>query len=118
MSPVLADVNWASDAEQFQRLACDAPRLLAAASAASVLLSQSREFHADAVTLVVQLLKRIKEGGLTAAFLDEGCRFEKLLRTFPLFLVTNEQVGLLGAREYAIKLLTMPGACKQSDINE
>ena len=74
--------------------------------------------YPDLPRLLLQLLKRIKEGGLTAAFLDEGCRFEKLLRTFPLFLVTNEQVGLLGAREYAIKLLTMPGACKQSDINE
>ena len=68
--------------------------------------------------LMVQLLKRIEDGGLAAAFLDEGARFAKLLRTFPLFLVKNEQVGLLGAREYAIKLLTMPGACKQSGIND
>jgi len=55
-----------------------------------------------------KLLQRIKEGGLAAAFLDDCARFAPYLKTFPLFLVANEQVGLLGAREYAIKLLRAP----------
>lgn len=53
-----------------------------------------------------KLLDRIMEGGLTEAFLDRDARFAPVLKTFPLFVVKNDQLGLLGAREYALKLLT------------
>lgn len=68
------------------------------------------------VFAVSQLIKRIKQGGLAAAFLDDSARFAPYLETFPLFLVTNEQVGLLGAREYAIKLLRSPDQASKMNV--
>ncbi len=53
----------------------------------------------------VQLLSRIKMGGLATTFLDSEARFAPILKTFPLFVVLNENVGLLGCRQYALKLL-------------
>lgn len=53
----------------------------------------------------VQLLDRIKEGGLLEAFLDRDARFAPVLKDIPLIVVTNDQLGLLGARQYALKLL-------------
>jgi glucokinase len=45
------------------------------------------------------------EGGLLEAFLDRGARFAPVLKDIPLIVVTNDQLGLLGARQYALKLL-------------
>ena len=53
----------------------------------------------------MQLLDRIMEGGLLEAFLDRGARFAPVLRDIPLIVVTNDQLGVLGARQYALKLL-------------
>lgn len=52
-----------------------------------------------------QLLGRIMEGGVLEAFLDRGARFAPVLRDIPLIVVTNDMLGLLGARQYALKLL-------------
>lgn len=52
-----------------------------------------------------QLLWRITQGGLLEAFLDRDARFAPILKSFPLIVVTNDQLGLLGARQYALKLL-------------
>ena len=53
----------------------------------------------------MQLLDRIMEGGVLEAFLDRGARFAPVLRDIPLIVVTNDTLGLLGARQYALKLL-------------
>jgi glucokinase len=53
----------------------------------------------------MQLLGRIMEGGVLEAFLDRGARFAPVLRDIPLIVVTNDMLGLLGARQYALKLL-------------
>lgn len=42
---------------------------------------------------------------MTKTFLDEKARFAPILKTFPLFVVLNENLGLLGCRQYALKLL-------------
>ena len=35
-------------------------------------------------------------------------RFNKLIRGFPLYAVINDRIGLLGTREFAIRLLRQP----------
>ena len=64
------------------------------------------------VDLLLQLVKRIKHGGVLDSYLHEKSRFNKLLKTFPLYLVLNEGLGLLGTREYAIRLVQTPEVCK------
>lgn len=61
------------------------------------------------------MLERIEKGGLLASFLHEDSRFAKVLASFPLFVVKNENLGLLGAREYAVRLLRTPELCKETD---
>lgn len=51
-------------------------------------------------------------GGVVDSYLHEKSRFNKLLKTFPLYVVLNEGLGLLGTREYAIRLLQTPEVCK------
>lgn len=55
--------------------------------------------------IVPKLLARIEQGNVAAAFLDRDARFAPLLKTFPLFLVKNENLGLLGCQQFALKLL-------------
>jgi glucokinase len=53
-----------------------------------------------------RLIDRIAgSGGLVDAFLWPASRFSKLLRTFPLYAVTNDGLGLLGARVVAARAL-------------
>jgi len=69
-------------------------------------------FKGKAAVLAVQLLERIKLGGVLDSYLHEKSRFNKLLKTFPLYVVLNEGLGLLGTREYAIRLVQTPNVCK------
>lgn len=46
------------------------------------------------------------------SFLHQQSRFHKLLRTFPLYAVVYERTGLLGTREYAIRLMGQPSYVK------
>lgn len=46
------------------------------------------------------------------SFIHPESRFNKLLRTFPLYAVVHERTGLLGTREYAIRLLGQPSMIK------
>mmetsp|Transcript_10510 Transcript_10510/g.31649 ORF Transcript_10510/g.31649 Transcript_10510/m.31649 type:complete len:433 (+) Transcript_10510:255-1553(+) len=62
-----------------------------------------------------KLLSRIKEGGLAKTFLDEKARFAPILKTFPLFVVLNENLGMLGCRQYALKLLVNTEAQKGAE---
>ena len=66
----------------------------------------------EAAVLAVQLLEKIKLGGVLDSYLHEKSRFNKLLKTFPLYVVLNEGLGLLGTREYAIRLVQTPDVCK------
>lgn len=52
-----------------------------------------------------KVLERVKKGALQDSFLHKDCRFHKLLKEFKLSVVLNEEVGLLGARRYAVSLL-------------
>ena len=53
-----------------------------------------------------RLIDRIAgSGGLVDAFLWPASRFSTLLRTFPLYAVTNDGLGLLGARVVAARAL-------------
>ena len=57
--------------------------------------------------IVPRLMSRVqKKGGLLNAFLNRAGRpqFHEILKTVPLFVVTNTKVGLLGSREYALRL--------------
>ncbi len=65
-----------------------------------------------AAVLAMQLLEKIKLGGVLDSYLHEKSRFNKLLKTFPLYVVLNEGLGLLGTREYAIRLVQTPDVCK------
>lgn len=52
-----------------------------------------------------QVLERVKAGGVLEAFLWRASRFhDKVLREIPLYVVTNDKIGLLGARAQAIRL--------------
>ncbi len=59
-------------------------------------------------------MDRVDMGGVVDAFLHQKSRFHKLLNTFPLFVVVNEGLGLLGTREYATRLLLTPELCKDT----
>mgnify|MGYP001806944332 CR=1 FL=1 len=54
-----------------------------------------------------KLLPRVKAGSLLEGFLMRAGRepFHKILAQTPLFVITNEQVGAMGAREVAKSLL-------------
>jgi glucokinase len=53
-----------------------------------------------------RLIDRIaRAGGLVDAFLWPASRFSTLLRTFPLYAVTNDGLGLLGSRVVASRAL-------------
>ena len=53
-----------------------------------------------------RLIERIvSAGGLVDAFLWPASRFSALLRTFPLYAVTNDGLGLLGSRVVAARAL-------------
>lgn len=56
--------------------------------------------------IMPKVLERVKAGGLLEAFLWKASRFTKLLKHYPLFVVTNEKVGLLGTRAQAIRILS------------
>ncbi len=77
----------------------------------SVLLCQLKmEAHA---ACFVQLIEKIRDHrGLLSTFLHRESRFHKLLKTFPLYAVTHERTGLVGTREYAIRLLGQPSLIK------
>lgn len=62
--------------------------------------------------MMLQLIEKIMLGGVVDSYLHEKSRFNKLLKTFPLYVVLNEGLGLLGTREYAIRLLQTPEVCK------
>ena len=47
--------------------------------------------------IAAKIAAHMQQGGFLHAFRDKG-RFADLLETFPLHLVTNPNVGLLGAR--------------------
>lgn len=62
--------------------------------------------------IMPKLLEKVKQGGVLDSYLHEKSRFNKLLKTFPLYVVLNEGLGLLGTREYAIRLVQTPEVCK------
>jgi len=43
------------------------------------------------------------------SFLHKASRFHRMLAAIPLYAVLDTEVGLLGVREYAIRLLEQPG---------
>lgn len=54
-----------------------------------------------------KLLERIKSGGFMEAFTNPSGRqpFHKILKATPLFVITNEKVGVLGTVQYAVRSL-------------
>lgn len=44
-------------------------------------------------------------GGLMESFMHKRSKFNKLLRTYPVYAVMHKHLGLLGTKEYAIRLL-------------
>lgn len=62
---------------------------------------------------MTQLIDKIGDRRcLVNSFVHPTSRFHKLLRTFPLYAVVHERTGLLGTREYAIRLLGQPSMIK------
>lgn len=64
--------------------------------------------------IVPRLLDRVtKTGVLRDAFINRTARerFQYLLRSMPLYVVTNTRVGIIGSREYALRLV-------QDDVGE
>ncbi|KAI7839959.1 hypothetical protein COHA_006352, partial [Chlorella ohadii] len=54
----------------------------------------------------VYVIERVKAGGMQEAFLWRASRFhDKVLKHIPLYVVTNDKVGLLGTRECAIRIV-------------
>ena len=61
----------------------------------------------------LQLISKIQDHrSLLSSYLHKESRFHKLLKTFPLYAVTHERTGLIGTREYAIRLLGQPSLIK------
>lgn len=50
-----------------------------------------------------KMLADLQRGGFWSAFLDKG-RFEKLMKTLPVFVATNPRAPLIGAAHYALHL--------------
>ncbi|KAL3136733.1 hypothetical protein ABBQ38_005450 [Trebouxia sp. C0009 RCD-2024] len=60
-----------------------------------------------------KFLDRIQEtGDLLKTFMQPESRFHSLLKTLPLYAVTHERLGVLGTREYALRLLKTPDVTK------
>jgi hypothetical protein len=59
------------------------------------------------VYLTVVLQPAESAGVLLDAFVNKTARdrFQYLLQTMPLFVVTNTKVGIIGSREYAMRLV-------------
>lgn len=57
--------------------------------------------------IVPRLMERVKTGVLLDAFVNKTARerFQYLLRNMPLYVVTNTKVGIIGSREYAMRLV-------------
>eukprot|EP01023_Acetabularia_acetabulum_P051184 TRINITY_DN5635_c0_g2_i10.p1 TRINITY_DN5635_c0_g2~~TRINITY_DN5635_c0_g2_i10.p1 ORF type:complete len:441 (+),score=100.76 TRINITY_DN5635_c0_g2_i10:678-2000(+) len=55
--------------------------------------------------IIPKNVERALMGQITEGFLNSSSRFNKVLSKFPLFLVKTDTVGLIGTREYAVKLL-------------
>ncbi|KAF6250891.1 glucokinase [Scenedesmus sp. NREL 46B-D3] len=57
--------------------------------------------------IVPRLMERVKTGVLLDSFVNQTARprFQYLLQTMPLFVVTNPKVGLIGSKEYAMRLV-------------
>lgn len=57
--------------------------------------------------IVPRLMERVKTGVLLDAFVNKTARdrFMYLLETMPLFVVTNTKAGIIGSREYAMRLV-------------
>ncbi|KAF8057125.1 glk [Scenedesmus sp. PABB004] len=57
--------------------------------------------------IVPRLMDRVRGGGLLDAFLNRSGRerFTYLLQGMPLFVVTNTRVGIIGSREYALRMV-------------
>ena len=64
---------------------------------------------------MLQLMPRVIRGGMEESFLYKKSRFSKLLQTYPLYAVTHGNLGLLGTREYATRLLRQPDLCRNMD---
>ncbi len=54
-----------------------------------------------------RVMPRVQKGTLLDAFLMKTGRqrFSGLLKQMPLFVITNTKVGIIGTREYALRLL-------------
>lgn len=54
-----------------------------------------------------RVLDIIQEGGLLEGFLNKKGkpRFHEILKTIPLYVVTNTRLGVIGSREYALGLI-------------
>uniref|UniRef100_A0A383V9T5 Glucokinase n=1 Tax=Tetradesmus obliquus TaxID=3088 RepID=A0A383V9T5_TETOB len=57
--------------------------------------------------IVPRLMERVKTGVLLDSFTNKTARdrFQYLLQTMPLYVVTNTKVGIIGSREYAMRLV-------------
>lgn len=57
--------------------------------------------------IVPRMLQRVQGGVLLDAFVNKTARerFQYLLQNMPLFVVTNTKVGIIGSREYAMRLV-------------
>jgi glucokinase len=54
-----------------------------------------------------RVMQRVQQGTLLEGFLMKTGRqrFSGLLQQMPLFVITNTKVGIIGTREYALRLL-------------
>eukprot|EP00879_Flechtneria_rotunda_P024290 GHRR01025743.1.p1 GENE.GHRR01025743.1~~GHRR01025743.1.p1 ORF type:complete len:155 (+),score=40.77 GHRR01025743.1:617-1081(+) len=57
--------------------------------------------------IVPRMMQRVKQGVLLEAFVNRTARerFQYLLETMPLYVVTNTKAGIIGSREYALRLV-------------
>lgn len=57
--------------------------------------------------IVPRLMERVRQGVLLDAFVNRTARerFQALLQSMPLYVVTNTKVGIIGSREYALRLV-------------
>lgn len=62
--------------------------------------------------IIPKMMERVKDGGLLEAYMYKTSKFHNLVKTFPLYAVTHEKLGILGTREYALRLLKTPEVTK------
>ena len=60
-------------------------------------------------------MPRVIRGGMEESFLYKKSRFTRVLTTYPLYAVVHDALGLLGTREYAVRLLRQPDLCRNMD---